>query len=113
MKNSEGTLVHGWLGPMSMATEARAGRVPARNGQGEGPGSAGEVRDVLLSAYWSASSQMLALEGTLSRATDPEQRRALSRLHALEAQRRELARQSAEALWGIRLAETGLGEAAA
>lgn len=113
MKTAEGTPVRGWLVPTPQATEVRAQSLLARTVEGNPRVGSDEVRDILLSAYGSAASQMLALERAVSRVTETEQRRALYRLYALEVQRRELARLSAEALWGFQLAEDEPDAAAA
>lgn len=115
MKTVEGTQIQGWLGPMPLATEHRAESLLALTSEGHELASDGrdEARDILLSAYWSAASQMLALEAAISRVTDPERRRALYRLYALETERREIARLSVEALWRERLAEETPSAAAA
>ena len=107
MKVAERVQGHGWLGPIRQAAEVPVGTFLADPGDRIQLTSVDprEALDILVSAYSSAVNQLLTLGEALLRVTDREQRRALYRLYALEVHRREVARLSAEAIWGIQLPE--------
>lgn len=62
-----------------------------------------DARDRVIEVYRSASDEILVLGRAAALGTSPEQRRALLKLRDLEMGRRDLARRTLEANWGIRL----------
>ena len=59
--------------------------------------------DLVLHAYWSGGVEAHALGSLAARTPYPDQQRALWDLQRLEVQRKELATQTLEAIWGIKL----------
>jgi hypothetical protein len=60
-------------------------------------------RDLVLHIYWSGGVEAHALGSLAARTPYPDQQRALWDLQTLEVERKELAAQTLEAIWGVKL----------